>query len=302
MFGLLNINKPSGITSRAVVNKVERLVRPFKVGHSGTLDPIATGVLVLGVGSATRLLEYVQQMAKTYCATFLLGQSSVTEDIEGQVTVVDNAPIPSQTAVSQCLQQFKGTILQRPPQYSAIKIQGRRAYDIARSGKHVELDSREVTIHSIKLVQYNYPELELEVECSKGTYIRSIGRDLAEKLGTSAVMSALCRTAVGKFTITKSTSLSILQEELIPDNLLPPHLGVAHLYHLDLSRDQAQAVSHGRKISMKRCQTSSSHTDQVAAFCDSNLVAILRREGPFEWIPHKVFLPTNFTMDVSGKL
>ena len=302
MFGLLNINKPSGITSRAVVNKVERLARPFKVGHSGTLDPIATGVLVLGVGSATRLLEYVQQLKKTYRATFLLGQSSETDDIEGEVTVIGNAPIPSQNAVFKCLQQFNGTILQRPPQYSAIKIQGRRAYAIARSGKRVELAAREVTIYSIKLIQYNYPELELEVECSGGTYIRSIGRDLADKLGTSAVMSALCRTAVGNFKITKSTSLSILQEELIPNNLLPPDLGVTHLYHLDVSRDQAKAIYHGRKISMKQCQTSSSHSDQVAAFCGINLVAILRREGPLEWIPHKVFLPTNFTIDASSNL
>ena len=302
MFGFININKPPGVTSRAVVNKVERLSGSFKVGHSGTLDPIATGVLVLGIGSATRLLEYVQQMPKSYRGTFLLGQSSETLDTEGEVSVITDSPEPPLNAISKNLEKFTGTILQRPPQYSAIKVKGRRAYDIARSGKRVALSPREVTIYSIEIVRYQYPELSLDIKCSRGTYIRALGRDLAKQLDTSAVMSSLCRTAVGDFKVSQSITLSTLQEDLIPKILLPPHLAVTHLNHLDLSSDQALEISHGRKISIKNDQQLKSSADPVAAFYDGSLAAIIRSQGPVEWLPHKVFLPTTSMTDVSGRV
>src|SRR5437868_5550844 len=139
MFALLNVNKPAGITSRDVVNRLQRLVRPAKVGHAGTLDPLATGVLVVCLGQATRLIEYVQQMPKTYHGTFLLGRESDTEDIEGDVKELPNAPRPSRAEIDAALPQFVGRIEQRPPAYSALKVGGERAYDKARRGEAVVL-------------------------------------------------------------------------------------------------------------------------------------------------------------------
>ena len=289
MFGLLNINKPSGLTSRAVVNNIERLTRPFKAGHAGTLDPLATGVLIVGVGPATRLLEYVQQMPKTYRATFLFGQYSETDDIEGEVEILHNPEIPSLNDIGTCVDQFCGTILQRPPKYSALKIGGRRAYDLARRGKSVELSARPVTIHSLRIICYAYPKLKLELTCSGGTYVRSIGRDLATALGTSAVMSSLCRTAVGNFTERKSTSLQHLHPGSFVDHLLPPQLAVTTISPHTLSDEQAKDISYGRKIEVEPRENDSMRAETMAAFWDGTLIAILRRGGPNQWHPQKVF-------------
>jgi tRNA pseudouridine55 synthase len=206
MIGLLNINKPTGKTSRDVVNHVQRLVRPAKVGHAGTLDPLATGVLVVCVGPATRLIQYVQQMPKRYRATFLLGCRSDSDDTELEVTPVD-APAATRSAIETALPNFVGTIQQRPPAFSAIKVKGKRAYDLARNGEQIQLEARPITIHGIDIVSYDYPELVLDIRCGSGTYIRSIGRDLAEQLGTAAVMSALERTEIGRFRATDAATL-----------------------------------------------------------------------------------------------
>ena len=189
--GLLNLNKPAGMTSRDVVNIVQRLSRPAKAGHAGTLDPLADGVLVVCVGSATRLIEYVQRMPKRYVGTFLLGRQSPTEDIEGEVTELPDAPVPTREQIEAAARRFVGRIEQRPPAFSALKIRGRPAYKLARQGKPVELAPRPVEIYRIEVKKYRYPELVLEIDCGGGTYVRSLGRDLAESLGTAAVMSAL---------------------------------------------------------------------------------------------------------------
>ena len=224
MFGFINVNKPYGVTSRSVVDQIRRFVGQQKVGHCGTLDPIATGVLVLGIGSATRLVKFVQQMPKSYRGTFLLGCSSETLDIEGDVSQVSGAPVPSIDAVQQALQYFQGNLMQEPPQYSAIKVEGRRAYDVARSGKQVVIAPREVSIYAISLVDFTYPELTLDITCSGGTYVRAIGRDLASRLNTSAVMKALCRTAIGDFEISESYPPESLDKASISKLLLPPSL------------------------------------------------------------------------------
>ena len=189
MFGLLNINKPSGITSRRVVDRVARLVKPLKAGHAGTLDPLASGVLVVCVGQATRLIEYVQRMPKRYRATFLLGRSSPTEDVEGEVSELAGAPEPSRAQIEQAAQGMLGQLAQRPPAFSAIKVAGRRSYDLARAGQAVELEPRTITVYGIDLIAYRYPELELDIRCGSGTYVRTLGRELAERLGSCAVMS-----------------------------------------------------------------------------------------------------------------
>jgi len=213
MFGILNVNKPTGWTSRDVVNRVQGLVRPAKAGHAGTLDPLATGVLVVCVGPATRLISYVQQMPKIYEATFLLGRTSPSDDTETAVTELSNAPEPSLTEIQALLPQFIGSVQQRPPAYSALKVKGQRAYKLARQGETVNLEPRTVEIYELQVDDYQYPECKLTLRCGSGTYVRSVGRDLAESLGTGAVMSELTRTAIGDFCVGDAINIEQLDLE-----------------------------------------------------------------------------------------
>jgi len=200
MFGVLNFDKPAGWTSRDVVNRVQRLVRPAKVGHAGTLDPLATGVLLVCVGPATRLVQFAHRLPKHYCASFLLGRQSATDDVEGEVETFDGT-VPARKDIVQALPQFRGILQQRPPAFSAIKVSGQRAYALARRGEQVELEPRPVQIHELELLDYEYPALKLRIVCGSGTYVRSLGRDLAQSLGTRAVMAALERTQIGPFQV-----------------------------------------------------------------------------------------------------
>jgi tRNA pseudouridine55 synthase len=248
LFGALNVHKPAGLTSRAVVDRVERLIRPVRAGHAGTLDPLATGVLVICVGQATRLIQYVQRMPKTYHATFLLGRSSETDDVEGEVVPVADAPTPSRESLDNALKQFVGDIEQRPPAHSAIKLAGRRAYKLARRGVAVEIAPRPVTIHSISVRRYVYPNLELDIECGSGTYVRSLGRDLGAALGTAAVMSALVRTAIGRFCIQDAIALDDLRAETLSQHLQPALTIVDNLPRVALSEAQLLEIRNGRPI------------------------------------------------------
>ncbi len=248
MHGLLNIDKPFDVTSRDVVNVVQRLVRPHKVGHAGTLDPLATGVLLVCVGHATRLIEYVQQVPKCYLGTFLLGRRSDTDDTEGQVELVDSPVRPTRAEIERVLPRFVGEIMQRPPAFSALKVQGRRAYALARRGELVELAPRRVTIYRLEIVHYTYPALTLQVSCGSGTYIRALGRDLGELLGTGAVMSALQRTAIGSFGLADSHAMSDLTPDSLRAWLLPAHKGVEHLPSVILGDEHVVELSHGRFI------------------------------------------------------
>jgi tRNA pseudouridine55 synthase len=248
MWGLLNIDKPYDVTSRDVVNHVQRLVRPHRAGHAGTLDPLATGVLIVCVGAATRLIEFIQERSKTYLAKFLLGRSSETEDVESPVVELPGAAVPSDEELRALVPQFHGEILQRPPAYSALKVHGRRAYALARRGQPVELKPRPVMIHHLEVMSYAYPELTLSVECGSGTYIRSLGRDIAAALGTAAVMSALRRTAIGSFSVDAACSLEQLSDETLATHLLPASRAVEHLPQIQLSAEQAEDIAHGRPI------------------------------------------------------
>src|SRR3569833_783923 len=189
MHGFLNLDKPVGITSRTAVDRVARLVKPAKAGHAGTLDPLASGVLVVAVGSATRLIEYVQQMPQRYRGTFLLGHTSASEDVEGEITVHPDAPQPTLAELQAAGAKYLGETLQRPPAFSALKVNGKRAYELARKGKIVELEPRPITVTRLDVLTYSYPELVIDIECSGRRYLRSLGRDLAESVGTTAVMS-----------------------------------------------------------------------------------------------------------------
>lgn len=278
LFGLIVLNKPAGMGSRRAVDLVERLVRPAKVGHAGTLDPLASGVLVACVGPATRLIEYVQQMPKRYSATFLLGRSSPTEDLEGLVTPLESPPIPSREQLLAAIEGLTGPIVQRPPAFSALKVDGRRAYELARAGKPVELAPRPVTIHELRLVDYAYPEVRLDVVCSAGTYVRSLGRDLAESLGTAAVMSALVRTAVGAFRREEAVTPRELTLESLSAYLLPAVRAVPHLTPVSLSNAEIARLARGLFVAAPPAQPA--ETTELAGLNDQGrLVCLLRRRG-----------------------
>ncbi len=275
--GLLNLDKPPGMTSRRVVDRAERLVRPAKAGHAGTLDPLATGVLVVAVGAATRLIDYVQRMAKEYRATFLLARESPTEDVEGEVRLLADPPVPDRQQIIQAAARFVGTIQQVPPSFSALKVAGRRAYELAREGKPAALKPRQVSVHRIDVLAYDYPRLELEIECSRGTYVRSLGRDLAAALGTAAVMSALRRTAVGTFRASDALGLDELNKDNIEQHMLPPICAVAALPRLRLSASQTAAVRNGQTIA--RPQDCPEAEEYAAVDPAGQLVGVLRPRG-----------------------
>ncbi|NIP87373.1 MAG: tRNA pseudouridine(55) synthase TruB [Planctomycetales bacterium] len=290
MFGLLNINKPTGMTSRDVVDRVQEAAGPVKAGHAGTLDPLASGVLIVCVGKATRLVDYVQRMRKCYRATFLLGRSSPSDDTETEVTPLEGPPQPTAAQVTAALAPLTGTIQQRPCAYSAVKVAGRRAYRLARQGKDVPLAAREVTIFQLQLVQYDYPQLVLDIACSGGTYVRALGRDLAQSLGTAAVMSALTRTAIGPFRVEDAIPLVDLGTHNILQHLLPAGLAVGALPRLDLTPAEAEDVLNGRQVARDpSCETGGV---EVAAF-DSRgqLLAILRVQERGIFAPTRVFPP-----------
>src|SRR5689334_14246302 len=208
LHGFLNIDKPAGLTSHDVVAHIRRAARQKRVGHAGTLDPAATGVLVVALGNATRLIEYVQDAtSKRYHAIVQLGTTTATDDAEGQVLASVAVPPFDRTAIERVLQAFRGEIMQVPPMYSALHYQGRRLHELAREGIAVERAARPVTIERLELIDWASPLLTLDVMCSKGTYIRSIARDLGDALGCGAHLQTLRRTAVGSFLIEDAVPL-----------------------------------------------------------------------------------------------
>jgi tRNA pseudouridine55 synthase len=292
-FGVLNVSKPAGVTSREAVDRVERLVRPAKAGHAGTLDPLATGVLVICVGQATKLIRFVQRMRKRYLATFLLGYSSETDDVEREVVAIQNPVVPTRAMIDSVLPHFVGDIQQRPPTHSAIKIAGRRAYKLARKGADFELAARTVTIYRIGVLRYEYPELDLDIECGSGTYIRALGRDLGAVLGTVAVMSALERTAIGRFHIEQSISFDRLSPEMLQQELQPAISAVSELPSLVLSDSEIVEIRHGRPIPIRHVsevhQPPANYPEWAAANIRGELVSLLTEKRPGQLWPQHNF-------------
>ncbi len=283
--GLLNLNKPSGMTSREVVDCVLRVAGRVKAGHAGTLDPLATGVLAVCVGAATRLIEYVHRTTKHYAAVFLLGRASPTEDVSGDVVELSSPPVPTLQQIAAAGAALTGPIQQRPPAFSAIKVQGRRAYELARRGKQVELAPRTVMVHRLEVESYNYPELRLRVECGSGTYIRSLGRDLAQSLGTAAVMSQLVRTAVGSFRLEDAADPAALTRENWTDCLLPPLRAVEMLPRIALSEAELARVRSGQSIERSDLPQVNETAEIAAIDPAGRLAAILTSRGPGLWGP-----------------
>ncbi len=246
--GLLVLDKPPGITSRAALDRAAAWFPPdTRVGHAGTLDPLASGVLVLCLGKATRLVEFVQDLPKTYRARFLLGARSDTDDADGLCVPAPDARAPDLSEVSKALHGFVGKIQQVPPKYSAARHQGKRAYKLARKQYEFELAPRLVKIQQIAIESYAYPHLDLVIDCGKGTYIRSLARDLGECLGCGGLIAALRRTCIGTFDEAIALKLEA-EASQASERLLPLSTAVAHLPRLDLPESLVSRLCLGQRL------------------------------------------------------
>lgn len=288
-FGLLIVDKPVGPTSHSVVNVVRRGTGVRKVGHAGTLDPRASGVLVLCLGAATRLSEYLSASRKGYEAVVRFGQATDTYDADGQV-VLDTGRSPSLEEIEACLGDFEGEQVQVPPAYSAIKLQGRRAYELARAGEDVELAPRQVTIHSIRITGYQPPDLALEVDCSAGTYIRSLAQDLGERLGTGAHLVALRRTRSGCFGLEDAVGMADLEAAFKRGGweqyVRPAADALPELPMVRIDADALELIRNGRPLPANAAEGMARAVDP-----EGNLVAILEAApGADTWQPRKVFI------------
>jgi tRNA pseudouridine55 synthase len=251
--GFLVMDKPGGMTSRDVVNRaLGWFPRRTKLGHTGTLDPLATGVLVLAVGAGTRLTEYVQDMDKTYRTSLVLGATSTTDDADGTLTAVSGSQPPDRPAVERLSAALVGAIEQVPPAFSAAKVSGQRAYDKARRGEEVDLRPRPVQVYAIDILDYAYPRLDLEVRCGKGTYIRSLARDLGQQLGCGAYVRTLRRTRIGPFAADEGIGLDS-DTASARARLLPLAAGLAQLPRLVVDATAKDRLCHGQSAAVQAC-------------------------------------------------
>jgi tRNA pseudouridine55 synthase len=250
--GILVVDKESGPTSHDVVARVRRIIGERRVGHCGTLDPLATGVLVTCIGRFTRLNEWLSAGEKEYIAELTLGAVSNTFDAQGTIEAIEGADAPSLDLVAESLGRFQGAIMQRPPAYSAVKVDGERSYTLARQNRAVELAARPVTVSELAVSSYEYPKLMLRLVCSRGTYVRSIAHDLGNLLGCGAYVSKLKRTRVGSLDMTMARSLDEIDEATAMGELeacfVAPHLALSGLDHVALQHPQLDSFAHGNAV------------------------------------------------------
>lgn len=300
--GILPVWKPAGFTSHDVVAKVRGILGIKRIGHTGTLDPQVTGVLPLCIGRATRMVEYIQELPKEYEAVLRIGLSTDTEDMTG--TVLEEVPQVTldERRVREVLHSFVGEIEQVPPMFSAVKIDGKRLYELAREGKEVERKSRKVTIHKIDILhmdlQQKHPEIQFRASCSKGTYIRTLCVDIGKALGYPAVMKSLIRTSTGS--IRQEQCLTFEQIEqmkvqgLLQAHMIPMDQAISHIPFIELSAGEAVHALQGKKIAMTSNRTAHADASQTIFRAYSPDERFL---GLYEWnsasqvlIPAKVFL------------
>ena len=252
--GWIILDKPYGMTSTQAVGKVRWLFEAEKAGHAGTLDPLATGLLPIALGEATKTVPFVQGGQKRYGFTVTWGTQTTTDDAEGE-PIATSGHRPSEAEVRAVLPSFTGTIMQRPPAFSAIKVNGERAYDLARAGEIVELAERPVTIDELTLVAHGTETSEFEMACEKGTYVRSLARDLALSLGTKAHVTVLRRTEVAGFTQADAITLDALESASDRDALLRPSAdALRHLPELRIGPDDASLLRHGGVVLLRGAQ------------------------------------------------
>jgi tRNA pseudouridine55 synthase len=287
--GFLVVNKPAGITSHDVVDAVRRMTGMRRVGHAGTLDPMATGVLVLALDAATRLVQFIDGSDKTYRATVRLGETTTTYDADGDL--VERHPVTvSQAEVEAALVRFRGESAQIPPMYSAVKVNGQKLYKLARQGIEIERAPRPVTIHRLDVVAWTLPDVTIEVVCSAGTYIRSLAHDLGQTLGCGAYLIALTRTAAGEFRVEDSHTLvaleALAQAGRLAEVLLPPEIALTALPVLVLMPEQEQAVRFGQTVMLDNPPDAEMAQARDAT---GRLVAVMFPVEPGVWRPKLVF-------------
>ncbi len=290
MDGILNLNKPRGLTSHDVVDRVRMVAGQRRVGHAGTLDPMATGVLLICLGRATRLAEYLMASPKTYRARVRLGITTDTGDAGG--TALEEQPVEvGREAVEQALERFRGPILQVPPMYSALRSGGKRLYELAREGKVVERRPRPVEVYRIELVEWAPPELVLELDCSPGTYVRALARDLGEALGCGGHLSGLVRLASGDFRLEEAVRLEELTRERLPSLLLPLDTALRRWPALYLDEAAAQTVRSGRPVAAWLLEPEGDVSSLARAYGpDGAFLAVMEYRPDQEvWHPRKVF-------------
>lgn len=246
MHGVINLDKPKGITSQDAVTKVKRCLKVKKAGHAGTLDPMATGVLLVCVGEATKVARFLADMDKEYAATLKLGERTDTLDAEGTVIERADSVNVSLGDITRVLEGFKGEIRQIPPMYSALKRSGTPLYELARKGIEVERQERAVHIYEIEIVGFDGLFLTIRVKCSKGTYIRTLADDIGRALGPGAHLSALRRTKIGKFRAEESINI----ENLTDESLIPIDNTLSHLKELTTSPEEYKFLSKGTSVSI----------------------------------------------------
>ena len=268
--GILNVNKPKGWTSHDVVARVRRLAGQKRVGHAGTLDPMAEGVLPILLGRATRLADYIQLGRKTYIATVKLGVATDTDDAEGIVIAESPVPDLSVSSIEAVLAQFRGEISQTPPQYSALKVGGKRAYAVARRGGEVTLAPRPITIDDLRLSSWSKTELSLEVRCSKGTYIRALARDIAIALGTLGHLTTLIRTKVGPFELGDALSPDELASTGVDTAIVPASAALPDSPGYTATSDEAARLANGQAVPAKGL-----HAEHVWVYDPSGLLVCL---------------------------
>jgi tRNA pseudouridine55 synthase len=285
--GLLNINKPQGITSHDAVLAVRRITGVRRVGHAGTLDPMATGVLPVCVGRATRLAKYLMATDKSYQGTVRLGVETDTYDAEGEVT--RSVPVSiEQQQVRKALERYRGTIDQVPPMYSAVKQGGQPLYRLARQGVTVPREARQVTIFQIDLTDWSPPEFSFVVTCSSGTYVRSIVHDLGQQLNCGAHLTRLLRTRSGALSVEDAVPLLKLTPDNWREHLLPMELALSELAHVQFSAEEKKRLVQGQAVPRQpnhpRVELARAETEEGGFFA-----LIKPSPGGSEWLPYKVF-------------
>ncbi len=292
--GALVVDKPVGMTSHDVVQAIRNGTGLRRAGHTGTLDPRASGVLVILVGPAVRLSEYVSASDKRYQAIIRLGGSTDTFDAEGLVTLTKDPVSVTEAQFEEALKTFVGEIEQTPPPYSAVKVQGRKAYEMAREGEQVELAPRKITVHHLEVLEWTPPEVVIDVHCSSGTYVRSLANDLGVMLGCGAYLIGLRRTKSGRFSLRDSVPLRKLQEAFTAGNwyqyLIPAAEALGDWPAIELSPDEVEGVRHGHRVKVVGDPT---ETKVRGVSTQGELVALMEitvnEDGTREWQPKKVF-------------
>ena len=247
--GILLVDKPKGITSHDVVSRTRRAAGTRKVGHAGTLDPMATGLLVLGLNAATRLLTFAVGLDKEYFATIKLGVSTTTDDAEGETLSTISTSSITDSAIAEGIAKLTGDISQVPSAVSAIKVDGKRAYALVRAGEQVELAPRNVTVSAFELIARRGDELDVRVECSSGTYIRALARDIGNDLGVGAHLTALRRTRIGPFTIDSAVGVEDVD---VAGAMIAPAVAASTLFEtIALSEQQAIDLGHGKRFAVE---------------------------------------------------